>query len=186
MERKTAIDNMSPSRARRSLSAGWLAAAAGVLTFAGVAPSAFAVDPTPPNTFEAGTTISASEVNENFERLYEAVSALEEARASEPRISSYGTIYIDNDNDRCQASVSGVNADNISAVTYVPSRQACDITFDDFEFDVEFHLASITPQQQGTLEYASTGEGNLRIIYVNGSGPPTPDTGFVQFVIVTP
>lgn len=186
MERKTAIDNMSPSRTRRSLSAGWPAAAAGLLTFAGFASSALAVDPTPPNTFEAGTTISASEVNENFERLYEAVSALEEARASEPRISSYGTIYIDNGNGTCQASVTGVNADNIASVTYVPSRRSCDIAFEDFEFDVEFHLASVTPQVKGTLEYAGTGDGNLRITYVNGYGAPTPDVGSVQFVIVTP
>ncbi|HEX5099301.1 MAG TPA: hypothetical protein VFV94_07360 [Polyangiaceae bacterium] len=75
MEIKLIIDDRIVRALRRVLGRPVLATAAGVLTLVGGGGVVYAIGTL--NTFAAGKTISAAEVNANFTALHDAVDALE-------------------------------------------------------------------------------------------------------------
>jgi hypothetical protein len=84
MEIKIIIDDRIVKLVRRVFSRPLIAGAAALGALGGGAGVVYAVSATPTHTFTAGTTISSSEVNQNFAELYADLNALETTVADLP------------------------------------------------------------------------------------------------------
>jgi hypothetical protein len=166
MEIRINLDDHMLARCRGLLTRRRVALALAVAIAAG-STAVYAIAPTPTHTFVSGTTISSTDVNENFDELYAAVNSLEAAVSDleASSITHYGSVYLD---PGVQCTLQATPQLGVTSATLVGSF--CDIALTGLAFDHTLDLALATSVSTGVAHVTSNGANDtLRIFLENAS-----------------
>lgn len=101
------------------------------------------------------------------------------------QVVAFGSVYHFTAGNTCV--LQNLNSANVMAATYDMANERCDITFSDFAFSINTHVAVVSGSVPGSITgHQSSGDGALRLYAETAAGGDVPGGTLIQFVVLEP